>query len=98
MLVTAVHIILYMKLRIPRVFSLYIHAMRQGKKITRNIVKRISSRRNEHQSGFPDFMDLLVVCADSGLSMEAVAKTFRYLDEDELAAQRKAAAAARGQK
>jgi type IV pilus assembly protein PilO len=27
----------------------------------------------------------------SGLSMEAVAKTFRYLDEDELAAQRKAA-------
>jgi type IV pilus assembly protein PilO len=26
----------------------------------------------------------------SGLSMEAVAKTFRYLDEDELAAQRKA--------
>jgi type IV pilus assembly protein PilO len=29
----------------------------------------------------------------SGLSMEAVAKTFRYLDDDELAAQRKAAAA-----
>jgi len=34
----------------------------------------------------------------TGLSMEAVAKTFRYLDEDELAAQRKATAAARGQK
>src|SRR5207302_8811786 len=28
-------------------------------------------RRNEHRMGFPDFMDLLVVCADSGLSMEA---------------------------
>ena len=35
------------------------------------IDKRIAARRNEHQSGFPDFMDLLVVCADSGLSMEA---------------------------
>ncbi|HVV61402.1 MAG TPA: type II secretion system F family protein [Pseudolabrys sp.] len=35
------------------------------------IDKRISKRRLEHRSGFPDFMDLLVVCADSGLSMEA---------------------------
>jgi tight adherence protein C len=35
------------------------------------IDRRISSRRDEHRSGFPDFMDLLVVCADSGLSMEA---------------------------
>jgi tight adherence protein C len=33
--------------------------------------KRIKARRNEHQAGFPDFMDLLVVCADAGLSMEA---------------------------
>jgi tight adherence protein C len=33
--------------------------------------KRIKSRMQEHRSGFPDFMDLLVVCADSGLSMEA---------------------------
>jgi tight adherence protein C len=33
--------------------------------------RRIAKRRNEHRSGFPDFMDLLVVCADSGLSMEA---------------------------
>jgi tight adherence protein C len=33
--------------------------------------RRISKRRDEHRSGFPDFMDLLVVCADSGLSMEA---------------------------
>jgi tight adherence protein C len=35
------------------------------------IDKRIGKRRNEHRAGFPDFMDLLVVCADSGLSMEA---------------------------
>jgi tight adherence protein C len=35
------------------------------------IDRRIAARRVEHQSGFPDFMDLLVVCADSGLSMEA---------------------------
>ncbi|HEU4660343.1 MAG TPA: type II secretion system F family protein [Pseudolabrys sp.] len=33
--------------------------------------KRIAKRKLEHQAGFPDFMDLLVVCADSGLSMEA---------------------------
>jgi tight adherence protein C len=33
--------------------------------------RRIARRKVEHQSGFPDFMDLLVVCADSGLSMEA---------------------------
>jgi tight adherence protein C len=33
--------------------------------------RRISARRDEHRAGFPDFMDLLVVCADSGLSMEA---------------------------
>jgi tight adherence protein C len=35
------------------------------------IDRRISTRKVEHRSGFPDFMDLLVVCADSGLSMEA---------------------------
>jgi tight adherence protein C len=35
------------------------------------IDRRIAARRNEHGAGFPDFMDLLVVCADSGLSMEA---------------------------
>ena len=35
------------------------------------IDKRIRARKAEHQSGFPDFMDLLVVCADAGLSMEA---------------------------
>jgi tight adherence protein C len=35
------------------------------------IDKRISARTLQHRYGFPDFMDLLVVCADSGLSMEA---------------------------
>jgi tight adherence protein C len=35
------------------------------------IDRRISTRKVEHRAGFPDFMDLLVVCADSGLSMEA---------------------------
>jgi tight adherence protein C len=33
--------------------------------------RRIKARRMQHQSGFPDFMDLLVVCADAGLNMEA---------------------------
>jgi tight adherence protein C len=35
------------------------------------IDRRIKTRKEEHRAGFPDFMDLLVVCADSGLSMEA---------------------------
>ena len=35
------------------------------------IDRRIRTRKAEHQAGFPDFMDLLVVCADAGLSMEA---------------------------
>jgi tight adherence protein C len=33
--------------------------------------RRSKAKRQEHQAGFPDFMDLLVVCADAGLSMEA---------------------------
>jgi tight adherence protein C len=35
------------------------------------ISRRIAARQTEHRAGFPDFMDLLVVCADAGLSMEA---------------------------
>jgi tight adherence protein C len=35
------------------------------------IDRRISKNMDEHRSGFPDFLDLMVVCADSGLSMEA---------------------------
>jgi tight adherence protein C len=33
--------------------------------------KRVAKKSQEHRSGFPDFMDLLVVCADAGVSMEA---------------------------
>jgi tight adherence protein C len=33
--------------------------------------RRIATRQVEHRAGFPDFMDLLVVCAEAGLSMEA---------------------------
>jgi tight adherence protein C len=33
--------------------------------------RRITKRQAEHRAGFPDFMDLLVVCAEAGLSMEA---------------------------
>jgi tight adherence protein C len=35
------------------------------------IDKRIKARRLEHRAGFPDLMDLLVVCADAGLPLEA---------------------------
>ncbi len=35
------------------------------------IGRRIAKNKDEHRSGFPDFLDLMVVCADSGLSMEA---------------------------
>jgi tight adherence protein C len=31
----------------------------------------IKTRQYEYRAGFPDFMDLLVVCADAGLAMEA---------------------------
>jgi len=31
----------------------------------------VSARRQEYRSGFPDMMDLLVVCADAGLGMAA---------------------------
>jgi len=33
--------------------------------------RRVARRRIEHQAGFPDLLDLLVVCADAGLAMEA---------------------------
>jgi tight adherence protein C len=33
--------------------------------------KLIKRKKQEHQAGFPDFMDLMVVCADAGLAMEA---------------------------
>jgi tight adherence protein C len=33
--------------------------------------RRIGRRVTQHRLGFPDFMDLMVVCAEAGLSMEA---------------------------
>jgi tight adherence protein C len=33
--------------------------------------RRIKQRAAQHREGFPDFMDLMVVCAEAGLSMEA---------------------------
>ncbi len=33
--------------------------------------RMIAKKRLEHRMGFPDFMDLLVVCANAGLAMEA---------------------------
>ncbi len=36
--------------------------------ILKNIIKR---RTLEYRAGFPDFMDLMIVCADAGMSMEA---------------------------
>jgi tight adherence protein C len=33
--------------------------------------RRIAGRVAQHRTGFPDFMDLMVVCAEAGLSMEA---------------------------
>ena len=35
------------------------------------IKRRIAKRVDQHRAGFPDFMDLMVVCAEAGLSMEA---------------------------
>lgn len=39
--------------------------------------RRVATRRAEHQAGFPDFMDLLVVCADAGLAIEAALDRIR---------------------
>jgi tight adherence protein C len=39
--------------------------------------RRIAARRAQHRAGFPDFMDLLVVCADAGLALEAALERIR---------------------
>lgn len=36
-----------------------------------HVNRRIKARVDSHRAGFPDFMDLMVVCAEAGLSMEA---------------------------
>jgi tight adherence protein C len=33
--------------------------------------QKIKSKRTEYRYGFPDFMDLMIVCSDAGMSMEA---------------------------
>ena len=33
--------------------------------------QQISAKIQEYRNGFPDFMDLMVVCTDAGMSMEA---------------------------
>jgi tight adherence protein C len=33
--------------------------------------QRVKRLMQEHRNGFPDFMDLMIVCADAGMSMEA---------------------------
>jgi tight adherence protein C len=33
--------------------------------------RMISNRMREYRNGFPDFMDLMIVCSDAGMSMEA---------------------------
>lgn len=33
--------------------------------------RRIKARAREYRNGFPDFMDLMIVCSDAGMSMEA---------------------------
>jgi tight adherence protein C len=35
------------------------------------VKRRIGQRALQHRMGFPDFMDLMIVCAEAGLSMEA---------------------------
>ncbi len=35
------------------------------------VKRRIGQRTTQHRMGFPDFMDLMVVCSEAGLSMEA---------------------------
>ena len=55
-------------------FWLFVMRRRPAAAIWRRAsISTAGSRRSalEHQAGFPDFMDLLVVCADAGLSMEA---------------------------
>lgn len=51
------------------------------------LMKRIRDRRAEYRKGFPDFMDLMIVCADAGLSLDAsidrvakeIVSTYPYL-------------------
>ena len=35
------------------------------------LVKLVRDKMREYRNGFPDFMDLMIVCSDAGMSMEA---------------------------
>ncbi|RWE08585.1 MAG: type II secretion system F family protein [Mesorhizobium sp.] len=35
------------------------------------LTSQVRTKRREYRNGFPDFMDLMIVCADAGMSMEA---------------------------
>lgn len=35
------------------------------------LTRQVKTRMIEYRNGFPDFMDLMIVCADAGMSMEA---------------------------
>ncbi len=52
--------------------------------------RQISAKIREYRNGFPDFMDLMIVCSDAGMSMEAgiervsreIASTYPSLSEN----------------
>jgi tight adherence protein C len=35
------------------------------------LAQKVKAKRREYRNGFPDFMDLMIVCSDAGMSMEA---------------------------
>jgi tight adherence protein C len=35
------------------------------------VAQKVRSKMREYRNGFPDFMDLMIVCSDAGMSMEA---------------------------
>lgn len=54
------------------------------------LTKKTRERMREYRNGFPDFMDLMIVCSDAGMSMEAgiervskeLAKTYPSLSQN----------------
>lgn len=54
------------------------------------LMRRTAKRVAQYRNGFPDFMDLMIVCADAGMSLEAsiervsreIAKTYPSLSEN----------------
>jgi len=54
------------------------------------LTRLVATKMREYRNGFPDFMDLMIVCSDAGLSMEAgvervsreLAKTYPSLSQN----------------